>query len=225
MVPGVAIIEEAAIDAEIDYAASFSMKKRKRSTKSVGFTDKSEIHMVIHHESSCSLSSSSWYTHDEYSQFEDEVRDTIRIVRGGNTTTTTATHNDDGDDCSRMPVVEVRGLEKYLTTVSHGEKRLRTAAHYVAILHEQHRQGLMGMKDSRMLQLLSMIHSKWATQKALELAQQDAQDARTYQNEPNNNNEHATMLPLQPKQPTVDTQRRKKRRLSNQKHVPVSILR
>ena len=65
----------------------------------------------------------------------------------------------------------------------HNEKKMRARLHYCAIFQEQHRQKRQGLCDAMTLGIISRSNSKWATEKAIALAQKYAQEALEDQEE------------------------------------------
>jgi hypothetical protein len=135
---------------------SKSSRKRKRSRR-VGFATTKTIKLVAR------MDAPTWYTFQDYVMFENDVRSTIRALRGE----TTATESTE---------VCGRGLEKYATSQNHEEKKWRERMHYSAILQEQERQKSKGVRNTRVLRTISKQNSKWAREKAMAQAQCDARE-------------------------------------------------
>lgn len=132
-------------------------RKRKRRC-TVSFASSQQVKLVER----VAPPNVTWYSAQEYDNLEHEVRTTIRAMR---------------QDTRLSSDVCTRGLEKYRTCAIHEMKKRMERIHVSAILQEQDRQHLGGVRNARALRTLSKQHSKWSVLVALELAKRDAMEA------------------------------------------------
>lgn len=139
-------------------SASCAGRKRPLAKKTIAFaSDRKERSLPA---TSAEEKSAVWYSANDYEAFEKDVKKTVSCIRRG-----------------RRTVVTGRGLEKYFSSQYHEEKKRREFKHYRSILREQHRQRAQGEEPNpKLFRMLSVVNSKWALEKALNLANHDASE-------------------------------------------------
>lgn len=146
-----------------------SIKKKRQNAKVVGFQPQAKLLVFdATHETT------TWYSQSDYQVFGKDVKATVKVLRRGQVA-----------QCAR-------GLEKYQSMQYHDEKKRREQTHYRTILLEQERQKLDGQTNPKILRMLSTVNSHWATQNALQVARQDAEEAVRVDDEEESNPKFAS---------------------------------
>jgi hypothetical protein len=134
--------------------------KQKVAKRRVSFAPTLDISVVPkHHEET-------WYTIEDYMEFEQSVRHTIHIIRNATFPPPESAH------------FTKRGLEKYESWQKHQTKKNREQKHVLAVLREQERQRALGVRNVKAFRAVCKEYSHHSMQVALEQAKRDAQHVR-----------------------------------------------
>lgn len=144
---------------------------RKRIKKSVRFADAVEV--AFRHATKDELKQS-WYSDEDYRQFVEDIRLTIRVYRGM------------GFGCHNSLLLmdptrySVRGIEEHVMQGSFQLKKFKLLSNIRMILDQQALQRSMGISDPNSLKMISMMRSRESRQRALELAALDSTDRLSF---------------------------------------------